>query len=137
MYFYALFSFLLLAKVVISMPVPVGAGRNIQPLAHGTDTRRMINARVEAHHISDQNSSDEAHDAHHHLVRRGATRWLGIRPTVRGTVMNPVDHPHGGGEGRAPIGRNPVSPWGKLVKALKTRPKKASKSTAGKKGGKA
>ena len=50
------------------------------------------------------------------------SRWLGIRPTVRGSVMNPNDHPHGGGEGRAPIGRkSPMSPWGKPTLGYKTR----------------
>lgn len=54
--------------------------------------------------------------------KAGRSRWKGIRPTVRGSVMNPVDHPHGGGEGRAPIGRkSPVSPWGKPTLGLKTR----------------
>nr|YP_009254375.1 ribosomal protein L2 [Verdigellas peltata]CZF96628.1 ribosomal protein L2 [Verdigellas peltata] len=57
--------------------------------------------------------------------KAGRTRWLGIRPTVRGSVMNPVDHPHGGGEGRAPIGKKyPVTPWGKATLGLKTRSKK-------------
>ena len=61
------------------------------------------------------------------LGKAGRTRWLGIRPTVRGSVMNPVDHPHGGGEGRAPIGRKyPVSPWGKIAIGGKTRKKKPS-----------
>jgi large subunit ribosomal protein L2 len=51
---------------------------------------------------------------------------MGIRPTVRGSVMNPVDHPHGGGEGRSPIGRpGPVTPWGKPALGYKTRNKKA------------
>ena len=51
-------------------------------------------------------------------------RWLGKRPTVRGSVMNPVDHPHGGGEGRSPIGRkSPMSPWGKPTLGFKTRKK--------------
>ncbi|KAB8330318.1 50S ribosomal protein L2 [Scytonema tolypothrichoides VB-61278] len=60
--------------------------------------------------------------------KAGRTRWKGRRPQVRGSVMNPVDHPHGGGEGRAPIGRpGPVTPWGKPALGLKTRkPKKAS-----------
>ena len=50
---------------------------------------------------------------------------MGIRPTVRGSVMNPVDHPHGGGEGRAPIGRkSPMTPWGKKAMGVKTRKKK-------------
>ncbi len=57
--------------------------------------------------------------------KAGRSRWLGIRPTVRGSVMNPVDHPHGGGEGRAPIGRkSPVTPWGKPTLGYKTRAKK-------------
>lgn len=58
--------------------------------------------------------------------KAGKTRHLGIRPTVRGSVMNPCDHPHGGGEGRAPIGRpSPVTPWGKPALGYKTRNKKA------------
>jgi len=57
--------------------------------------------------------------------KAGRTRWLGKRPTVRGSVMNPCDHPHGGGEGRAPIGRiRPLTPWGKPALGLKTRKKK-------------
>jgi large subunit ribosomal protein L2 len=57
--------------------------------------------------------------------KAGRTRWKGIRPTVRGSVMNPVDHPHGGGEGRAPIGRSsPVTPWGKPTLGYKTRKRK-------------
>lgn len=62
------------------------------------------------------------------LGKAGRMRWLGIRPTVRGSVMNPVDHPHGGGEGRAPIGRSrPVTPWGKPALGKITRkPKKYS-----------
>ena len=60
------------------------------------------------------------------LSKAGKTRHLGIRPTVRGSVMNPVDHPHGGGEGRSPIGRpSPVTPWGKPTLGYKTRNKKA------------
>lgn len=60
------------------------------------------------------------------LGKAGKTRHLGIRPTVRGSVMNPVDHPHGGGEGRSPIGRpSPVTPWGKPTLGYKTRNKKA------------
>ena len=60
------------------------------------------------------------------LGKAGKTRHLGIRPTVRGSVMNPVDHPHGGGEGRSPIGRpSPVTPWGKPTLGYETRNKKA------------
>ena len=57
--------------------------------------------------------------------KAGRTRWLGKRPTVRGSVMNPCDHPHGGGEGRAPIGRTrPLTPWGKPALGVRTRKKK-------------
>ena len=57
--------------------------------------------------------------------KAGRTRWLGKRPTVRGSVMNPCDHPHGGGEGRAPIGRTrPLTPWGKPALGIKTRKRK-------------
>ena len=65
----------------------------------------------------------------HNLInygKAGRTRWRGIRPTVRGSVMNPNDHPHGGGEGKTPIGRKaPVSPWGQPAIGYKTRNKKA------------
>jgi large subunit ribosomal protein L2 len=60
------------------------------------------------------------------LGKAGATRWRGIRPTVRGVAMNPVDHPHGGGEGRTSGGRHPVTPWGKPTKGKKTRKNKAT-----------
>ena len=58
------------------------------------------------------------------LGKAGATRWRGVRPTVRGVAMNPVDHPHGGGEGRTSGGRHPVSPWGTPTKGHKTRKNK-------------
>mgnify|MGYP000956418238 FL=1 len=65
----------------------------------------------------------------HELIKigkAGRKRWMGIRPTVRGSVMNPNDHPHGGGEGKAPIGRpSPMSPWGKKTLGKKTRSSKA------------
>ena len=58
------------------------------------------------------------------IGKAGRTRWLGIRPTVRGVVMNPCDHAHGGGEGRSPIGRKrPITPWGKPALGVKTRKK--------------
>ncbi len=60
-----------------------------------------------------------------HIGKAGRTRHMGIRPTVRGSVMNPCDHPHGGGEGKSPVGRpGPVTPWGKPAMGLKTRKKK-------------
>ena len=58
------------------------------------------------------------------LGKAGASRWRGIKPTVRGVVMNPVDHPHGGGEGKTSGGRHPVSPWGQPTKGHKTRKNK-------------
>ncbi|MBJ7556343.1 50S ribosomal protein L2 [Marinomonas spartinae] len=58
------------------------------------------------------------------LGKAGATRWRGVRPTVRGAAMNPVDHPHGGGEGRSKGGRHPVTPWGVPTKGYKTRSNK-------------
>ena len=59
------------------------------------------------------------------IGKAGRNRWKGIRPTVRGTVMNPVDHPHGGGEGKnKSAGRHPVSPWGQPAKGQRTRNKK-------------
>ncbi len=58
------------------------------------------------------------------LGKAGASRWRGLRPTVRGVAMNPVDHPHGGGEGRTSGGRHPVSPWGTPTKGYKTRKNK-------------
>ena len=59
------------------------------------------------------------------IGKAGRKRWLGIRPTVRGVVMNPCDHPHGGGEGRSPIGRKrPITPWGKAALGVKTRKKR-------------
>jgi len=62
--------------------------------------------------------------------KAGRTRWLGKRPTVRGSVMNPCDHPHGGGEGRAPIGRTrPLTPWGKPALGMKTRKQKKLSDT--------
>ncbi len=60
------------------------------------------------------------------LAKAGRSRWLGKRPSVRGVAMNPIDHPHGGGEGRTSGGRHPVTPWGKPTKGRKTRSNKAT-----------
>ena len=64
------------------------------------------------------------------IGKAGRNRWKGIRPTVRGTAMNPIDHPHGGGEGRTKGGRHPVSPTGKLAKGGRTRKPRKFSSTA-------
>jgi large subunit ribosomal protein L2 len=69
----------------------------------------------------------EVSNNEHNLIslgKAGAARWRGIRPTVRGVVMNPIDHPHGGGEGKTAAGRHPVSPWGQKTKGYKTRKNK-------------
>jgi large subunit ribosomal protein L2 len=60
------------------------------------------------------------------MGKAGRSRWQGKRPSVRGVVMNPVDHPHGGGEGRTSGGRHPVTPWGKPTKGKRTRSNKAT-----------
>ena len=65
-------------------------------------------------------------NANINLGKAGRSRWLGIRPKVRGVAMNPVDHPHGGGEGRTSGGRHPVTPWGKPTKGKRTRSNKAT-----------
>ncbi|HVC79921.1 MAG TPA: 50S ribosomal protein L2 [Chloroflexota bacterium] len=62
------------------------------------------------------------------IGKAGRSRWMGRRPTVRGSVMNPVDHPHGGGEGRAPIGGQPQTPWGKPAMGYRTRRNKKTQS---------
>jgi large subunit ribosomal protein L2 len=60
------------------------------------------------------------------IGKAGRNRWFGRRPSVRGVAMNPVDHPHGGGEGRTSGGRHPVTPWGKCTKGKKTRSNRAT-----------
>ena len=84
---------------------------------------RMVRAECMAT-IGAVSNPDQAHIK---LGKAGRKRWLGKRPQVRGVAMNPVDHPHGGGEGRTSGGRHPVTPWGKPTKGKRTRrPKKAS-----------
>ncbi|MDX9872025.1 MAG: 50S ribosomal protein L2 [Clostridia bacterium] len=89
---------------------------------------RMPSGEVRMVHINCRATLGQVGNLEHENItigKAGRTRWMGIRPTVRGVVMNPVDHPHGGGEGRSPIGRkNPVTPWGKPAIGGKTRKKK-------------
>jgi len=93
---------------------------------------RLPSGEVRLVHINCRATIGQVGNLEHENVtigKAGRTRWMGVRPTVRGSVMNPVDHPHGGGEGRAPIGRKyPVSPWGKIAIGGKTRKKKPSDS---------
>ncbi len=79
--------------------------------------------RVDARCMATIGVVGNADHANRKIGKAGRSRWLGIRPTVRGVVMNPVDHPHGGGEGRTSGGRHPVTPWGVPTKGHKTRNK--------------
>ncbi len=90
-------------------------------------TLRLRSGEMRKIHIDCKATVGEVGNAEHSLRKlgkAGASRWRGIRPTVRGVVMNPVDHPHGGGEGRTSGGRHPVSPWGMPTKGYKTRSNK-------------
>jgi len=87
-------------------------------------TLRLRSGEMRKIHIDCRATVGEVGHGEHNLRKlgkAGATRWRGIRPTVRGVAMNPVDHPHGGGEGRTSGGRHPVSPWGTPTKGKKTR----------------
>ncbi len=83
---------------------------------------RMVSAKCMATVGAVSNSDNQ----NVNLAKAGRNRWRGRRPQVRGVAMNPVDHPHGGGEGRTSGGRHPVSPWGKPTKGARTRSKKQS-----------
>jgi len=88
---------------------------------------RLPSGEVRLIHLSCMATIGQVGNLDHENVtigKAGKPRWLGIRPTVRGTAMNPVDHPLGGGEGRSKGGRHPCSPWGQLAKGLKTRKNK-------------
>jgi large subunit ribosomal protein L2 len=87
-------------------------------------TLRMRSGEMRRVHSSCRATIGEVGHGEHNLRKlgkAGASRWRGVRPTVRGVAMNPVDHPHGGGEGRTAGGRHPVSPWGTPTKGKKTR----------------
>ncbi|HPU30297.1 MAG TPA: 50S ribosomal protein L2 [Syntrophorhabdaceae bacterium] len=88
---------------------------------------RLPSGEVRLIHLSCMATIGQVGNIEHENIsigKAGRSRWLGIRPTVRGTAMNPVDHPLGGGEGRSKGGRHPCSPWGQLAKGLKTRKNK-------------
>jgi len=94
-------------------------------------TVRLRSGETRKIHVDCRATVGEVGHGEHNLRKigkAGAMRWRGVRPTVRGVVMNPVDHPHGGGEGRTSGGRHPVTPWGKPTKGAKTR---ANKRTDG------
>ncbi|MBB5191433.1 large subunit ribosomal protein L2 [Silvimonas terrae] len=102
------------------------AGAGVQLLAReGIYAQlRLRSGEIRKVHVDCRATLGEVGNEEHSLRsygKAGAKRWLGIRPTVRGTAMNPIDHPHGGGEGRTGEGRVPVSPWGQPTKGYRTR----------------
>ena len=105
------------------------AGTSVQLIAReaGFATLRLRSGELRRVPIECRATVGEVSNSEHalrSLGKAGATRWRGKRPTVRGVAMNPVDHPHGGGEGRASGGRHPVTPWGRPTKGHKTRSNK-------------
>lgn len=109
------------------------AGSSAQYVAreNGYATLRLRSGEMRKIHLDCKATLGEVSNGEHalrSLGKAGATRWRGVRPTVRGVVMNPVDHPHGGGEGRTSGGRHPVSPWGMPTKGYKTRKNKRTDS---------
>jgi large subunit ribosomal protein L2 len=105
------------------------AGASAQLVAREGDyaTLRLRSGEMRKIHADCRATVGTVSNSEHNLRKlgkAGATRWRGVRPTVRGVVMNPVDHPHGGGEGRTSGGRHPVSPWGVPTKGYKTRSNK-------------
>ncbi len=102
------------------------AGAALQYVAREGDYAqlRLRSGEVRKVHVECRATVGEVGNTEHSLRKlgkAGASRWRGIRPTVRGVAMNPVDHPHGGGEGRTSGGRHPVSPWGTPTKGYRTR----------------
>jgi len=109
------------------------AGASVQLLAReGTYAQiRLRSGEVRRVHVECRATIGEVGNEEHSLRKigkAGAQRWRGIRPTVRGVAMNPVDHPHGGGEGRTGEGRVPVNPWGQPTKGYRTRNNKRTNS---------
>jgi large subunit ribosomal protein L2 len=109
------------------------AGASAQLLAReGTYAQvRLRSGEIRRVHIECRATLGEVGNEEHNLRqvgKAGATRWKGIRPTVRGVAMNPIDHPHGGGEGRTGEGRVPVNPWGQPTKGYRTRRNKRTSS---------
>ena len=106
-----------------------GAAAQLMAKENGMAQVRLPSGEVRMIRLDCKATIGQVGNVEHDLIqigKAGKKRHMGIRPTVRGSVMNPCDHPHGGGEGRAPIGRSgPVTPWGKPALGYKTRNKKA------------
>ena len=108
------------------------AGTSVQLLAReGSYAQlRLRSGEIRKVHVDCRATIGEVGNAEHSLEsigKAGAQRWRGIRPTVRGVAMNPIDHPHGGGEGKTAAGRDPVSPWGTPTKGYRTRNNKRTR----------
>jgi len=109
------------------------AGVSVQLLAREGDyvQLRLRSGEIRRVHINCRATIGEVANEENNLRKMGkagAKRWRGIRPTVRGVAMNPIDHPHGGGEGKTAAGRDPVSPWGTPTKGYRTRRNKRTSS---------
>jgi large subunit ribosomal protein L2 len=109
------------------------AGTSVQLLAReGSYAQvRLRSGEIRRVHVDCRATLGEVGNEEHSLEqtgKAGRVRWKGVRPTVRGVAMNPVDHPHGGGEGRTGTKRDPVSPWGQLTKGYRTRKNKRTRS---------
>jgi len=107
------------------------AGAHVQVLAReGSYAQlRLRSGEIRKVHIDCRATIGEVGNSEHNLEsigKAGRVRWRGVRPTVRGVAMNPIDHPHGGGEGKTSGGRHPVTPWGKGTKGTKTRHNKST-----------
>lgn len=92
---------------------------------------RLRSGEIRRVHVNCRATIGEVGNEEHNLEsigKAGVQRWKGIRPTVRGVAMNPIDHPHGGGEGKTAAGRHPVSPWGVPAKGYRTRKNKLTDS---------
>ncbi|CAN6484289.1 unnamed protein product [Victoria cruziana] len=113
-------------------PIKAGNTLPIRNIPVGTYAQvRLRSGEVRKIHIDCRATIGEVSNEEHSLRqygKAGAIRWKGIRPTVRGTAMNPVDHPHGGGEGRTGEGQAPVSPWNTLTKGYRTRNNKRTQT---------
>ena len=109
-----------------------GTGAQLMAKEGGFATLRLPSGEMRMVHLNCKATIGTVGNAEHELLRvgkAGKSRYKGKRPHVRGSVMNPVDHPHGGGEGRTPIGRpSPMTPWGKKAIGVKTRNKKKQSS---------
>ncbi len=107
-----------------------GASAQLMAKEGGNALLRLPSGELRKVHVNCKATIGQVGNLEHENItigKAGRSRWLGVRPANRGVAMNPIDHPHGGGEGRSPIGRkHPVTPWGKHAAGAKTRGKKAS-----------